>query len=119
MNGKAFQHHECIKHRGKFWFSPGYAAGLLGTTERKIEMAMMRRLLPYRTIEDRKYLPEEAVTTLRRDPSAMKAIKRKLVEKEAPKRQASMPSSTLYVGDAVPDRLVVSPRIGHPLKDQG
>lgn len=118
MNTKRFEHHDCIKVRGKFWFELRYAAKLLHTSRAVVEALVVRKKLRSKVIEGVTYLPETQVTELRRDPAALKALKANAKLPKAPKLEPSMPVDTVYVGDARPDRLRVRPRIGHPLKDQ-
>lgn len=69
-----------ILHEGAYWFSLDYAAELLHTTPRKVEALVLSGRLSLQ--EDRKelWIAEADVTALRRDPAALKAVKRAVRE---------------------------------------
>lgn len=80
----AFRHNSTISFEGEFWFAEMYAASLIGTTRRKIEIARIRGLIEAREIEGQIYYRETLITSLRRDPQQVKELKKQLVEKAAP-----------------------------------
>ena len=105
------------RHDGELWFTAKYAATLLGTSRKKVEAMAIRELIRARPDGISFLIAECEVTQLRRDPSALSALKKAVVLPRAAKYPEWMPSETVYKDDAIPSTLSVCGRIGHPLKD--
>ncbi len=106
---------------GEFWFSAGYASGLLGTTRKKVEAMAVRGLIRSREQGNDVLVAEADVTRLRRHPQELVKVKEAAKMPAYPKRSASMPRDTIYKGDPFNPKAKGAQlgRIGHPLKDEG
>jgi hypothetical protein len=103
----------------EFWFTAQYAASLLQTSKKKVEAMAVRDLIRARPEGNSFLIAEAEVTRLRRDPKALTEAKEASAMPAYPERGERMPSDTIYKDDPFPESVVVRPRIGHPLKDEG
>lgn len=77
---------QVVERDGRFWFAASYAAKLLGTSARKVEMMWLRELIERIEEEGSLWVSESSVTQHRRSGPALRQLLETIKIERAAKR---------------------------------
>lgn len=107
-----------INRADRHWFSIPYAATLLGTIPRKVEILALREAIEAEEIDGQLCIAEAAVTALRRDPVVLRRLLKSAATPEA-KKTAAKSGSIPPLGSKARDDQHVLPMADYRLPLQG